>query len=108
MHDLGIQSKDVGIERLTDVHNRLIELFRMIELAIQGVSERELQEIKVKEEEIYAQIREEFDVHVHKLQEEERYNGSIFVDAVSIIELSVSKARDIRKLLLRQVRGFPN
>jgi len=108
MHKLGIQSKDVDIEKLTDIHNRLIELFRMIEVAIQGVSERELQEIKVKEEEIYAQIRDEFDAHVHKLQEEERYNGSIFVDAVSIIELSVSKARDIRKLLLRQVRGFPN
>ncbi len=108
MHDLGIQSKDVDIEKLTDIHNRVIELFKMLEVAIQGVSERELQEIKVKEEEIYAQIRDEFDVHVNKLQEDEKYNGSIFVDAVSIIELSVSKARDIRKLLLRQVREFPN
>ena len=108
MHDLGIHSKDVDIEKLTDIHNRLIELFRMLEVAVQGVSERELQEIKVKEEDIYAQIRDEFDVHVHKLQEDEKYNGSIFVDAVSIIELSVSKARDIRKLLLRQVRDFPN
>jgi phosphate:Na+ symporter len=107
MHKLGIQSKDVDIEKLTDIHNRLIELFRMVENGIQGSTEEELQEIKVKEEEIYAQIREEFDVHVRRLQEDEEYNGSIFVDAVSIIELSVSKARDIRKLLLRQVRDFP-
>jgi Na+/phosphate symporter len=107
MHKLGIQSKDVDIEKLTDIHNRLIELFRMVEKVIQGSTEEELQNIKVKEEEIYAQIREEFDVHVRRLQEDEEYNGSIFVDAVSIIELSVSKARDIRKLLLRQVRGFP-
>lgn len=108
MHNLGIQSKDVDIEKLTDIHNRLIELFRMIETVIQDPRERELLEIKVKEEEIYAQIREEFDVHVQKLQENDKYDGSIFVDAVSIIELSVSKARDIRKLLLRQVKGFPN
>lgn len=108
MHNLGIESKDVDIEKLTDVHNRLIELFRMLEAVIQSPAEKELREIKVKEEEIYAQIREEFDVHVQKLQGDSKYDGSIFVDAVSIIELSVSKARDIRKLLLRQVRGFSN
>jgi len=82
-------------------------LFREIEQRIVDPKEDELQAIKPREEEIYAQIRQEFDLHVHKLQENEKYNGSIFVDAVSIIELSVSKVRDIRKLLLRQVRGFP-
>ena len=107
MHDLGIQSKDVDIEKLTDIHNRLIELFRDIEMVIQNPTEKELLGIKVKEEEIYTQIRNEFDVHVHKLQQDTKYNGNIFVDAVSIIELSVSKVRDIRKLLLRQVREYP-
>jgi phosphate:Na+ symporter len=107
MHNLGIHRDDVNIEKLTDIYNELIRLFREIEKTIADPKEDELQAVKPKEEEIYAQIRQEFDLHVHKLQENEKYNGSIFVDAVSIIELSVSKVRDIRKLLLRQVRGFP-
>lgn len=108
MHNLGIRPEDVNIEKLTDIYNELIRLFRDIEQRIADPKEDELQAIKPKEEEIYAQIRQEFDTHVHTLQESEDYNGSIFVDAVSIIELSVSKIRDIRKLLLRQVRGFPD
>ena len=107
MHNLGIHREDMNIEKLTDIYNELIRLFRDIEQRIVDPKEDELQALKPKEEAIYAQIREEFDAHVHKLQENEEYNGSIFVDAVSIIELSVSKVRDIRKLLLRQVRGFP-
>jgi len=107
MHNLGIPPEDVSIEKLTDIHNELIRLFREIEKRIADPKEDELQAIKPMEEEIYARIRKEFDEHVHTLQESENYNGSIFVDAVSIIELSVSKVRDIRKLLLRQVRGFP-
>jgi phosphate:Na+ symporter len=107
MHNLGVSPEDVNIEKLTDIYNELIRLFREIEQRIVDPKEDELQAIKPREEEIYAQIRQEFDSHVHKLQENEDYNGSIFVDAVSIIELSVSKVRDIRKLLLRQVRGFP-
>jgi len=107
MHTLGVSREDVNVETLTDIYNRLIELFRIIEEAIQGATEEELQSIKLREEEIYAQIRQEFDVHVHKLQQEGNYRGNIFVDAVSIIELSVSKVRDIRKILLKQVRDFP-
>ncbi len=107
MHTLGLSPEDVNIEKLTDIYNKLIRLFREIEKRIVDPKENELQAIKPKEEEIYAQIRQEFDTHVHKLQQDDEYNGSIFVDAVSIIELSVSKVRDIRKLLLRQVRGFP-
>jgi len=108
MYSLNIRSKDVDIEKLTDIHNGLIGLFKDIEEIIQKPEEGQLLALKQEEEKIYAQIREEFDMHVHKLQEEKEYNGSIFVDAVSIIELSVSKVRDIRKLLLRQVREFPS
>jgi phosphate:Na+ symporter len=108
MHTLGIKSEDVNIEKLTDIHNRLIDLFREMEDLIQNPVEKTLMEFKNKEEEIYAQIREEFDNHVERLQEDKKYNGNIFVDAVSIIELSVSKVRDIRKLLLQFVRKYPN
>lgn len=107
MYSLNIRSKDVDIEKLTDIHNGLIGLFKNIEEIIQKPEEGQLLALKQEEEKIYAQIRGEFDMHMHKLQEEREYNGSIFVDAVSIIELSVSKVRDIRKLLLRQVREFP-
>jgi len=107
VHDLGIEGKDVNIEKLVDIHNRLMELFRIIEKAILGATEQELMDIKLKEEEIYTLIREEFDIHVNKLQKDDRYNGGSFVDAISIIELSVSKVRDIRKLLLKQEREYP-
>ena len=107
VHDLGIEEKDVNIEKLVDIHNRLMELFRIIEKAILGATEQELMDIKLKEGEIYTLIREEFDIHVNKLQKDDRYNGGSFVDAISIIELSVSKVRDIRKLLLKQEREYP-
>lgn len=107
VHDLGIEEKDVNIEKLVDIHNRLMELFRIIEKAILEATEQELMDIKLKEEEIYALIREEFDTHVNKLQKNDKYNGGSFVDAISIIELSVSKVRDIRKLLLKQERDYP-
>lgn len=106
MHNLGLSGDDLDIEKLTDIHNRLIDLFRDIEKAIQGASEKELLEIKVHEEEIYSMIRGEFDIHVAKLQKEDKYNGNVFVDAISVIELSVSKVRDIRKILLKYVREY--
>lgn len=104
MHKFGVNPKSVGIERLTNVHNRLILLFREIEKSIVESDEKHLLEIKGMEEEIYEMIRNEFDRHVSRLQGEDKYEGSIFVDAVSIIESSVSKVRDIRKLLLKQLR----
>jgi len=48
-------------------------------------------------------IEEDFDTHVERLQKHNEYNGNIFVDAISVIELSVSKVRDIRKLLQKQL-----
>jgi phosphate:Na+ symporter len=108
MHNLGIPKEDMSIEKVTDIYNRLMELFRQMEIVLQNPKETDLLNIKVKEEEIYAQIRNEFDEHVHRLQDEEKYNGNVFVDAISIIELSVSKVRDIRKILLKFVRDYPN
>lgn len=104
MHKLGIPYKDVDIERLTDIHNRLIHLFRDIEKNILTTSEKRLALIKVKEEDIYSMIKEDFDTHVERLQKEEKYDGHIFVDAISILELSVSKVRDIRKSLQKLLR----
>jgi Na+/phosphate symporter len=103
MHELGIPYREVDIERLTDIHNRLIELFRDIEKNIITTSEKRLANIKVKEEEIYNMIKEDFDTHVERLQKIDDYDGNIFVDAISVIELSVSKVRDIRKLLQKQI-----
>lgn len=106
VHDFGIEEKDVNIEKLRGIHDRLIELFIAIKKAVLGCTKQELADIKVKEEEIYAQIRKEYDTHVDKLQEDSKYSGGIFVDAISIIELSVSKIRDIRKLLLREIESY--
>ncbi len=48
-------------------------------------------------------VKQDFDIHVERLQKEDDYDGNIFVDAISIIELTVSKVRDIRKLLQKQL-----
>ncbi len=104
MYKLGVKTDEVHIERLTNIHNMLISLFKCIENSMINPKESELQKIKIKEEKIYAVIRDEFDIHVKKLQTDNSYDGNIFVDAISIIELSVSKLRDIRKLLLKKVR----
>lgn len=104
MHKLGLKKEDVNIEKLNSIYNKLIELFRYIEKEISSCSENELINVKAKEEEIYGLIREEYEIHVKRLQSDADYDGSVFVDAMSIIELSVSKVRDIRKLLLKQVK----
>ena len=104
MHKLGINPIGLDIERLTGIHSKLILLFREIKRDVLEPKEDHLLEIKQMEEEIYQMIREEFDLHVSKLQNVKEYDGNIFVDAVSIIELSVSKVRDIRKILLKHIR----
>jgi len=97
-------SDSAHIEKLENIFDMLINLLTQVEKSVMLPKEKELINIKKREEEIYAVIRNEFDIHVQKLQEDSHYDGSVFVDAVSIIELSVSKLRDIRKLLLKQVR----
>jgi phosphate:Na+ symporter len=106
MHNTNISPVGIDIERLTSIHSKLIILFQDIKEDIITPDEKHLLRIKNKEEEIYELIREEFDTHVAKLQNVDEYDGNIFVDAVSIIELSVSKVRDIRKILLTYMRRY--
>lgn len=106
MHTLDVSPDEIPIGRLTEVFNLLIALFKSIGVQINNPKESELMAIKEKEEEIYSIINDEFNIHVGKLQESQSYHGNIFVDAISIIELSVSKVREIRKLLLKYVREF--
>ena len=106
MHKLNIPKKEVNIEKLTDIYNRLIELFRDIEKNLIDSNEKKLLMIKKREEEITSMINEEFDIHVLRLQSEDKYDGAVFVDAISIIESSVYKVRSIRKLLLKQIREY--
>ncbi len=106
MHKLGVSNKEVDIEKLTDIHNRLIDLFRDMQKNIIDSDEKRLALIKVEEEEITSLINEQFDIHVLKLQKDAKYDGTIFVDAISIIESSVYKVRSMRKLLLKQIRAY--
>lgn len=106
MHKSDISPDEIPLSRLTDLYDKLIQLFEGIKVQIKEQNVDELKEMKELEEEIYAIIREEYDMHVQKLQESTNYDGNVFVDAVSVIELSVSKLRDIRKLLLGFVREF--
>lgn len=106
MHKSDISPDEIPLNRLTELYDKLIELFEAIKVQIKEQDKEELKKIKGYEEEIYLIIREEYDRHVQRLQDSTNYDGNVFVDAVSIIELSVSKLRDIRKLLLGFVREF--
>lgn len=106
LHKRGISKDDVQIEKITEMFNKLMVLFDLIKEQVLSPKEKELVKIKEKEEEIYSIVNSAFNSHVQKLQEEGKYHGNTFVDSVSIIEASVSKLRDIRKLLLRHVRGL--
>lgn len=106
MHKSDISPDEIPINRLTDLYDNMMDLFDEIKMQIKSPNEKVLMELKDKEEEIYSIIREEYDKHVQRLQESTNYDGNVFVDAVSVIELSVSKLRDIRKLLLSFVREF--
>ena len=106
LHKRGISKDDVQIEKITEMFNKLMVLFNLIKEQVLSPKEKELVKVKEKEEEIYSIVNSAFNSHVQKLQEEGKYHGNTFVDSVSIIEASVSKLRDIRKLLLRHVRGL--
>ncbi len=98
MHKLNIPRYEVDIESLTDIHNKLIELFTKLEEVVMNPTKKELGQLKLMEDRISRLVKEYFDLHVTKLQAEDEYQGSVFIDAVSIIELSVAKVREIRKI----------
>lgn len=108
MHKLGISRSEVDIKKLTAIHNKLIELFQSIQKNIINTSEKRLLLIKEKEEEISSMIREQFSKHVLRLQQEEKYNGTIFVDAISTIESAVFELRSIRKIMYKQIKEYGN
>ncbi len=99
MHELNIPKHEVDIEATTDINNKLIELFKQTEIVIKNPTKKEIEKLKMVEISMSKLIKDYFDVHVKKLQAEDSYQGSVFVDAISIIELSVSKIREIRKIL---------
>jgi phosphate:Na+ symporter len=99
MHELGISSKDVCIEQLGTVHSKLLDLIRALQPLIEEPSNDGLKYLKSMENAVYSDIQSQFDLHVIKLQQGDGYNGNVFVDGISVIELSASKVREIRKLL---------
>ncbi len=99
MHDLGFNPKDVCIEDLTLLNGEYLNLLKQVIPLILEPSDEKIKGLRSKEIELTGHIEQHFDNHVTKLQEEEDYNGNVFVDALSILELSTSKVREIRKLI---------
>lgn len=99
MHELGFDSKDVCIDQISVIHFKYLELLRELIPLILEPSDEKILTIKEMELELASNTKEHFDIHVKKLQEEDDYNGNIFVDSISILELATSKVREIRKLM---------
>ena len=97
--------EQMHITKVVEMFNMLMSLFEKIKKQISNPTMKKLESIKVDEEKMYAVIRSEFDNHVKQLQVSDGYSGDSFVEVVSIMEASVSKLRDIRKLLMKQIDG---
>ena len=98
MHELGFSNKDVCIDQLSAIHTEYLDLLKELIPLILEPTEEKIKEIRKMEVSLTSHIQEHFDIHVVKLQEEDDYNGNVFVDAISILELATSKVRSIRKL----------
>lgn len=97
--------EQMHITKVVEMFNMLMSLFEKIKKQISNPTMKKLESIKIDEEKMYAVIRSEFDNHVKQLQVSDGYSGDSFVEVVSIMEASVSKLRDIRKLLMKQIDG---
>lgn len=106
MHRFGINPTECDIEKITIIDNKLINLFQKVQECILKPDKIKLREIKDLEEELFEMISKDFDSHVCKLQDDENYNGTIFVEAITIIELSISKVQNIRRVLAKQINGY--
>ncbi len=98
VHELNFSNKDVCIEQLSSINTEYLELLKELIPLILEPTEEKLKEIRKMELSLLGHIQEYFDIHVVKLQEEDDYNGNVFVDAVSVLELATAKVRSIRKL----------
>lgn len=99
MHELGFDNRDVCVEQLSVLHSKYLDLLRDVIPLILEPSGEKIEGIKRMELEMTSLIKENFDIHVKKLQQEDDYNGNVFVDAISILELATAKVRSIRKLM---------
>lgn len=107
--DLSILSKR-NFERGTHIEFELIESVNHVFLEFKKnntliknnypvLNEKTIQNIKKREKTITQTINKKYEQHLQKLNKNKKYQGSIFVEAIAILESASSKQRDIRKYI---------
>lgn len=99
MHKRGISPSTVNIASIQEIEKQFIDLLNILKATIKKNGPENLQQLKELEAQISKEIEKHLDIHIQKLQNEKGYVGSVFIDSLSVMELSVAKVREIRKIL---------
>ena len=99
MHQKGIPQITVDISSICQIEKEFEVLLDMLKTVIQKDGKKNIEALKDYETKVHRNIEKHLDKHINKILEKEGYIGSIFVDSISILELSVAKVREIRKIL---------
>ncbi|HOU76224.1 MAG TPA: Na/Pi symporter [Candidatus Dojkabacteria bacterium] len=99
MHKKGIPQLSVDITSICQIEKQFQKLLNLLKVAILNNNAENIANLKEYENKIVANIQKNLDNHINKILEKKGYIGSVFVDALSILELSIAKVREIRKIL---------
>lgn len=99
MHKKGIPQITVNINSIYELEKQFQYLLKLLKITISNTNSENIVKLKNHETKIVNNIQKNLDIHISKILEKEGYIGSVFVDALSILELSIAKVREIRKIL---------
>ncbi|MBT7392736.1 Na/Pi cotransporter family protein [archaeon] len=98
MFESGKDMSYESIEAVDTINKKFKATLLILKENLPYVAKKMHNKIKGSEEEILNLINKKYEEHIERLQEENDYKGGTFVESISIIESSVSKMREIRKL----------
>ncbi len=106
--DLGDVSRDLfekgmnmsyeSIEAVDKILRKFRKNIENLQTSFPHISKKLHAELKQCEEQILDIINKKYEEHLNRLQADEDYHGSTFVESISLMETAVSKLREIRKL----------
>ncbi|MBU0586573.1 Na/Pi cotransporter family protein [Candidatus Micrarchaeota archaeon] len=94
----GLVLSSGATEDLAHVYKKFEQNFKEIAHALPKIKTRERERIRNNDEELRDMINKYYEKHLKRLSSKKAYAGSVFVDALSVIESANAKLREIRKL----------
>lgn len=101
LFELGINLSYESIEAVDRIFVGLKRNLNEIKECFPNLPDHIKTDIKKREDHILSGISTRYEEHLSRLQEENDYKGSTFVESMAIMETSISKQREIRKFVER-------